>query len=183
MHSVFVLQEVWWATAATAPDKVREYQHRKPSLGALYFFSVLKLSSSLLQGGYEELFKGKGRSNCAHTSRKGRPKVIWQRKKVPIQLKRHCLELISVCVCVCETDLHLCCVCPLGFSVLHPVCICWAVVGKRSWRRWRRRDARSRKPSRVHLLELVTVSRRCSSSIWRGRCVNDDNIRHCSHPM
>lgn len=61
--------------------------------------------------------------------------------------------------------------CHLGFSAPRRVCICWAAAGKRSWRTWRRRAARSRRPSRVPLSGLATVSRRCSSWIWRERWV------------
>lgn len=61
--------------------------------------------------------------------------------------------------------------CNLGFSALRRVCICWAVAGKRSSRTWRRKAAQSKRLSHVPLLGLATVSRRCSSWIWRERWV------------
>ena len=77
----------------------------------------------------------------------------------------------SVPVRVDALELKCVCLFTSGFSALRPVCTCWAAAGRGSWRSWRRRVARSRRLSHVHSSGSATVSRRCSNSIWRGRCV------------
>lgn len=113
---VFVLQEVWWATSASAFDKVEQQKYtftiwnimnRCTKQNKIYVVRIDKVLERyyapkiltyvpLFQGGHEKILEGERWPNSPHTTCKSCAKVLWQWKKVCLGLVKATQRVICL---------------------------------------------------------------------------------------